>query len=209
MAVKNIILDFGGVLLNIDYQLTEKAFIDLGCKNFHAMYSQAQQSDLFNSFETGKITEQTFIKEVKTIAGLQERTDDEIKQAWDAMLIDFPKKNYDLLKELKKKYHVFLLSNTNETHINAFEKLIKQTCPLPEFIGLFEKVYYSCRMHLRKPNVECFLEVLKESNLNPEETIFIDDSAQHLEGAKEAGITAYWLKKGVDTTSLVKEIGLL
>ena len=209
MDVKNIILDFGGVLLNINYQLTEEAFIRLGCKDFNKLYSQATQSDLFNRFETGKITEQAFIKEVKTIAGLQAQTDEEVKVAWNAMLIDFPKENYELLKELKKKYRVFLLSNTNETHITAFEKLMESTCSVAAFNALFEKVYYSCRMKLRKPDVACFLEVLKDSGFKPEETIFIDDSAQHLEGARQAGITAYWLQKGVSTQSLVKELGLL
>ena len=209
MSIKNIIFDFGAVLLTLDYQLTEKAFINLGCKNFSVLYSQAQQNDLFNRFETGKITGDTFIKEVKAISGLQESTDAKIKQAWNAMLIDFPKENYELLKALKKQYRVFLLSNTNEIHINAFEKLIEKTCPLPEFEHLFEKIYYSCRIHLRKPDVECFLEVLKDSNLKPEETIFIDDSAQHLTGAKQAGITAHWLPKGMDTSDLVKELRLL
>jgi glucose-1-phosphatase len=209
MAVKNIILDFGGVLLDLDYMRTQQAFVDLGCKNFEQIYSQAQQTDLFNQFDKGEVTETVFFEELKNLSGLKTISVMDIKHAWDAMLINLPKENYVLLKELKNKYRVFLLSNTNETHITAFEKLIPQTCPLSEFESMFEKIYYSCRIHLRKPDVECFRYVLNDSNLNPEETIFIDDSIQHVEGAEKAGIKTYWVQKGVSTTSLLREINIL
>ena len=209
MTIKNIILDFGGVLLNIDYMLTQQAFIDLGCNNFEHIYSQAQQTNLFNQFEKGEITETVFFEDLKSISDITTLSHADIKHAWNAMLINLPKENYLLLKELKTKYRVFLLSNTNETHITAFEKLIPNICPLNEFESMFEKIYYSSRINLRKPDLECFVHVLKDSNLNPQETIFIDDSIQHIEGAQKSGITPYWLQKGVSTKNLIKEIGLL
>lgn len=209
MAVKNIILDFGGVLLDIDYQLTEQAFIKLGCADFREIYSQATQTDLFNKFETGDITETVFFEELKTLSGIEKLTISEIKNAWNAMLISFPEHNYIMLQELKKKYRVFLLSNTNETHITAFENSVKKPCTVAEFENLFEKIYYSYKMGLRKPDTACFLQVLNENKLNTEETIFIDDSIQHIEGAKKAGITAHFLEKNVRTESLLKRLNLL
>ena len=209
MEVKNIILDFGGVLLDIDYQHTEQAFIKLGCTNFREIYSQAAQTDLFNRFETGGISETVFFEELKKLSGIEKLTVGEIKNAWNAMLIHFPIENYLMLKELKKKYRVFLLSNTNETHITEFEKLVEKTCTVAEFENLFEKVYYSCKMGLRKPDTECFLQVLNENKLKKEETIFIDDSFQHIEGAKKTGITAHFLEKNVKTESLLKSLSLL
>lgn len=209
MAVKNIILDFGGVLLDIDYQLTEQAFLKLGCTNFKELYSQAFQTNLFNKYEVGEINEERFMSELKRISGIESLKADEIKNAWNAMLIKFTEKNYLMLKDLKKKYRLFLLSNTNETHIEAFEKLIEKICPVNEFENLFEKVYYSCRIHLRKPDEACFLYVMKDSELNPEETVFVDDSVQHVEGANAAGIPAYLLQKNNSTHSLMKELGFL
>ncbi|HXU27294.1 MAG TPA: HAD family phosphatase [Bacteroidia bacterium] len=209
MLVKNIILDFGGVLLDIDYQLTEQAFIKLGCANFKEIYSQAAQTDLFNKFETGHITEAVFFDELKTLSGIKNLSTDEIRSAWNAMLISFPTENYLMLKELKKKYRVFLLSNTNETHIAEFEKLVEKTCLVSEFENLFEKVYYSYKMGLRKPDTTCFLKVLNDNNLKLEETIFIDDSIQHIEGAEKAGITAHFLEKGLRTKSLLQKLNLL
>ena len=208
MPVKNIILDFGGVLLDIDYQRTEQAFIKLGCTNFKEIYSQAAQSNLFNKYEVGEITEAFFFEELKKISGIKNITSQEIRNAWDSMLIGFPEENYLLLKELKKKYRIFLLSNTNETHITAFEKLVEKVCRVNEFENLFEKVYYSCRIHLRKPDAACFLHVLNDGKLKLEETIFIDDSIQHIEGAKKTGITAHFLEKNVRTASLLKSLNL-
>jgi FMN phosphatase YigB (HAD superfamily) len=209
MAVKNIILDFGGVLLDIDYQRTEQAFFKLGCTNFKEIYSQAAQTDLFNKFETGAVSETVFFEELKKLSGIEKLTVREIKNAWNAMLIHFPAENYLMLKELKKKYRVFLLSNTNETHITEFEKLVKITCSVTEFENLFEKIYYSYKMRLRKPDTACFLQVINENNLSLEETIFVDDSIQHIEGAKKAGITAHFLEKNARTKSLLQNLNLL
>jgi HAD superfamily hydrolase (TIGR01509 family) len=209
MQVKNIILDFGGVLLDLDYQLTEQAFTKLGCTNFKEIYSQAAQINLFNTYEVGAIAEAVFFEELKKLSRIKTITPDELKNAWDAMLIAFPEENYGMLKELKKKYRVFLLSNTNETHITAFEKLIEKVCPLSEFENLFEKIYYSCRMHLRKPDAACFLQVLNDAGLNLEETVFIDDSIQHIQGAQHIGLTAHFLEKNIRTRTLLQKLNLL
>ncbi|HWY36939.1 MAG TPA: HAD family phosphatase [Bacteroidia bacterium] len=208
MAVKNIIFDLGGVLLDIDYRLTEKAFIGLGCHNFDEIYSQARQSSLFDDFEEGKIDENAFFYKLNALSGLNASFKD-VKDAWNAMLIGFPEKNYTLLQDLKNKYNLFLLSNTNQTHVNAFEKLIEKVCPMPEFEGAFNKVYYSNFIGLRKPNATPFLKILLENNLSAEETVFIDDSIQHVKGAAKTGIKAHWLEKPKTTETFLRELNLL
>lgn len=208
MPVKNIIFDLGGVILNIDYQLTEKAFSDLGCVNFSEIYSQARQTTLFDDFEEGKIDEAAFFYKLKELSGLDVSYFD-LKKAWNAMLISLPERNYRLLKELKKKYRLFLLSNTNETHIAAFTKLVEKVCPIKEFEGLFEKVYYSNQVGAKKPNVAPFLKIILENDLSPDETLFIDDSIQHIKGALKAGLKAEFLPKGKSTEELLKELAIL
>jgi len=209
METKNIIFDLGGVLLKIDYRLTEKAFIDLGCKDFHAIYSQAGQTTLFDDFEKGKITEALFFEKLKVLSGLKNASLEELITAWNAMLIGFPEESYKLLENIKNKYRIFLLSNNNETHVRAYEKMIEKVCPVKEFENLFENFHYSYRMGLKKPNADCFLHVLLENGLNPEETIFIDDSIQHVEGAAKTGIKAYWLQQPMTTEKLLKELRLI
>ena len=111
-----IIFDLGGVILNIDYNLTAKAFQDLGLEDFDSIYSQATQSGLFDKLETGMISAQYFVNELLpflpkgTIAN-------QVVSAWNAMIIDFPKENLELIQKLKAEKLTFLLSNTNEIHI--------------------------------------------------------------------------------------------
>jgi glucose-1-phosphatase len=210
MVYKNIIFDLGGVLLDIDYLRCERAFETLGCTNFREIYSQARQTPLFDDFETGRISQDDFFIRVKELSGLNNISSEEIKNSWNAMLIGFSEEKFQLLKKTKERYKLFLLSNTNETHIEAFKKLIEKVCPINEFESLFERIYYSNTMGLRKPHAECFMKVLEENKLMPAETIFIDDSKQHVEGALQTGLQAHWLelpKKNAE--QLLIELGLL
>ena len=133
----------------------------------------------------------------------------ELVFAWNAMLKDFPKNRLDLLEKLKPNYRLFLLSNTNETHITEFEKSLFNQHGLKNLEPFFEKVYYSCRMNDRKPNPSIFEFVLKSHHLNPNETLFIDDSPQHIQGALSTGINAKYLIKNREVEDLIKELNLL
>jgi putative hydrolase of the HAD superfamily len=191
----------GGVIFDIDYHRTERAFISLGIKNFHELFSQAKQSHLFDEFEKGLISPEDFRNKLRILTGLA-MTDNEIDDAWNAILIDVPTANVDFLKNLKKRYRLFLLSNTNAIHETAFMPMIVKKYGSYIFEELFEKIYLSHHIHLRKPDKEIFLHVINENHLVPEETLFIDDSPQHVGGAKAVGLQALWLEKGKKITDL-------
>ncbi len=189
---KNIIFDLGGVILNIDYSLTANAFVELGVKDFERLFSQTKQQHLFDLLDKGTISPADFRNEIRK--HLHSHLEDYIiDEAWNAMLLDLPKARLDFLKQLKATHHLFLLSNTNEIHINEFNKYLKKHFGIPNLSSYFEKMYLSYKVGMRKPDVEIFELVLKENNLQPHETLFIDDSAQHIEGAKKLGINTYWL----------------
>jgi glucose-1-phosphatase len=192
---KNIIFDLGGVILNIDYTLTEKAFRKLGAANFNEMYSQAKQELLFDKIEKGEISSEEFISRIKTICTGAE-SEEEIISAWNAMLLDLPGERTVLLKKLQSRYRTFLLSNTNEIHIKAYGDYLSSTFGFRNLEPFFEKEYLSYQIGMRKPDKEIFEHVLKENNLKPHETIFIDDSPQHIKGALEIGIHAVLLSPG-------------
>ena len=198
--IKNIIFDLGGVILNIDYHLTSKAFKDLGNVNFDELYSQAQQNNIFNKFETGKLSGDDFVKYLQEFIPL--KTKNEIEKAWNSMLLDLPLSRIDLLKSLGNDYRIFLLSNTNEIHINYFTNYVNEKFGKNLFQSLFENHYYSNEIGLRKPNMDAFNYVITQNKLKASETLFIDDSEQHIKGANKVGLNTYFLKNGEDISSL-------
>jgi FMN phosphatase YigB (HAD superfamily) len=180
--ITTIVFDLGGVLFDIDYSLTQQAFIALGAANFDKQYSQQVQNGVFDDFEKGNITPVQFRKEVlKWLpAGI---TDKQVDDAWNALLLGFPDEKINLLKRLKNKYRLFLLSNTNEIHLPAVITMIDGLHGQGIMGNLFEKEYYSCKMGMRKPDAEIFEYVTNENSLIPSSTLFIDDSIQNIKGA--------------------------
>ncbi len=190
-----IIFDLGGVILNIDYHLTRQAFEKLGIHNFNSMYSQAAANDLFDDLETGKITEAGFYKEFNNRTGVI-LPDDEIRNAWNAMLLDFREESLAFIASLESKYKLFLLSNTNHIHKMEFHRIYNKKKRLKTFDEFFDKAYYSSDMGLRKPNANIYEYVLQENNLDAGKTLFIDDSVQNIEAARALGIQTILLSAG-------------
>ena len=206
--IKNIIFDLGGVIINLDTNLTIHEFNKLSTIPFEKIYTQASQTELFNAFDKGKISDFDFFSALRKQIGYKGQEAD-LLFAWNAMLLDVPSKRLDLLVEMKQNYNTFLLSNTCEPHIAAFENELYLQHGVKNFNDYFDKVYYSCRIGMRKPEKEIFELVLKENELIPEETIFIDDSIQHVKSAGECGINAYLLSKNMEVGDLLKELKLL
>lgn len=194
--VRHIIFDLGGVLLNIDYRRTIKAFEDLGFENFDATYSQAAQNSLFDDLETGKITGTEFITSIQALSE-KSLTTEQITSAWNSLILDFPLRRLQLLQQLRLYHDLFLLSNTNEIHEPAFNKVLSDSHGMPNVGVFFDKVYLSHRVGLRKPDKAIFELVLNENGLKAEHTLFIDDSPQHIETANSLGIQTIYLEKGM------------
>jgi putative hydrolase of the HAD superfamily len=187
---ETIIFDLGGVLLDIDYQATTNAFRDLGITDFGLHYNQLQQESLFDAFEKGEISSQHFINKLMNIVpkGI---TPNQIVSAWNAMLGNFPLKKIELLERVSKTHQTFLLSNTNEIHMPIVYRNWNNVSNL-SFNELFNQVHLSFEIGKRKPNVETFQWVIEENKINPKTTLFIDDSPQHIEGAKKAGLNTHF-----------------
>ncbi|MFT6245562.1 MAG: putative hydrolase of the HAD superfamily [Crocinitomicaceae bacterium] len=194
--IHNIIFDFGGVIINIDYELTIEAFKKLGIDNFEDLYSQASQSNLFDDIETGKISPQRFINGLLEFlpSGI---SPNKVVHAWNAMLLDIPRSRIELLQKLSEKYRIFLLSNTNSIHIDAAIRTWNKVSDTP-MGSVFETIYFSHRVGMRKPNLEIFDYVCEQHKLNKQETLFIDDSIQHIEGAKKSGLHTLHLTGGLN-----------
>tara|TARA_B100001287_G_scaffold274687_1_gene280515 strand:+ start:102 stop:722 length:621 start_codon:yes stop_codon:yes gene_type:complete len=201
--INTIIFDLGGVILNIDYKRTIDEFKKLGIKNAEHLYSKKQQSKLFDEIETGKITKDYFLKILKEKTSNSKL--DEVRNAWNALLLNLPEKRIKMLQELKKKYNLFLLSNTNIIHVEALKKKFGDK-KYNEFYNLFNKVYYSHEINVRKPSKDAFNIIIKQNKLTINRVLFIDDSPQHISSAKKIGINTLYVDGEKDITDLIVDI---
>jgi len=203
--IKNIIFDLGGVLMNIDYDRTTSAFLKLGVTDFKEMYSQVSANKVFEKFETGHISEDHFYDHMAN-KGSKPLNPLQVRDAWNAMILDFRLESFQFLKTLKTKYNLYLLSNTNVIHKSAFEKIYIQQTGLTSIDIFFTKTYYSHILGLRKPNSNIFEFVLEDAGLVPEETLFIDDSSGNVITAKKSGIKTHLLLPGEKIENLDYDI---
>lgn len=201
--IKNIIFDLGGVFIDINYQKTETAFINAGVINFKDLYNQNRASSVFEDLETGKISPTGFYKEFRNISSTQ-LSDTTIKSAWNAMLGDFLAQEINWLGSIKNKYRLFLYSNTNQIHYEAFTALFQQQTGKSNFDDYFIKAYYSHTFGLRKPYAASYQKIVEEQQMLAAETLFIDDTLVNIEGAKEAGLQTIHLAPPLK----VSELGL-
>ena len=199
--IRNIIFDLGGVILDIDFKRTEKAFVDLGITNFGELFGLGHAASFFKDHEAGRITDDEFLDSLRKLAN-NSLTGDAVQKAWNALLISFPTERIELLKKLNGRYRLFLLSNTNAIHLAAFQKIYREAFNNGSFSDLFEKVYYSHEIRLRKPDKEIYLYVLKDSGLNPTETVFIDDALVNVEAARASGMQAIHIQPGTTILDL-------
>ncbi|MDX5417980.1 MAG: HAD family phosphatase [Hymenobacteraceae bacterium] len=191
--VKNIIFDLGGVIINIDYHKSIHELEQYCPEGRSIEYSQKAQSQLFDLFETGNSSSEEFRQQLREAYCL-EATDEQIDDAWNAMLLDIPAERIELLRELGKKYRIFLLSNTNAIHLKRFNEMVEHSFTIPSLDSLFERTYYSHLIGQRKPDAIVFEQILEQNGLKREETLFIDDSIQHIESADKIGLQTLFLK---------------
>jgi putative hydrolase of the HAD superfamily len=192
---KNIIFDLGGVLLDINYQLAIDAFEQLGFPEFENMYSQLTADQLFRKLEKGEVTPDEFYA-VMQQAGPSGITRQQIKHAWNSLILSFRRTSIDHLRTLREKYSLFLLSNTNKIHHEYFSRIFDGEIGYGTLEGLFSKAYLSFEIGMRKPDAEIYERVLNDVCISPAETLFIDDSLPNIEAAAALGIGVHWLQPG-------------
>lgn len=190
-GIENIILDLGGVIINLNQELTDKAFQQLFPTNHNLILEDSKALQLFENYETNQVSTAEFLQFFKTFNPFI--NENQIIAAWNKMLLDIPFERIDLIKKLSKIYNVFLLSNTNELHYQTIEKQYQNISKEGVFESLFKKAYLSYRIGLRKPNQEIFENLLFDAHLKPENTLFIDDSLEHINAASTLGIRTYHL----------------
>lgn len=193
--INTIIFDFGDVFINLDKEASLNALKKLGLDSWNDELEALNQE-----FEKGKITEVQFMIGLKKL--IPNASIDDLRTAWNSVLLDFPLYRLEFLQRLGMKYRLFLLSNTDEIHINKFEHKVGITFAR-EFYQCFEKVYFSFEIGMRKPQPEVFNYIIKKHDLSMKRTLFIDDKKENTDIAQSLGMQVWNLQVGKeDVTDL-------
>jgi putative hydrolase of the HAD superfamily len=170
--------------------MTHAAFAKASNRSVEEIRSMIDKSSFFNEYEKGLLTEDEFRAATRKM--LQSNlSDDEIDVAWNAMLGEIPAERLQLLKRLRSKFRIFLLSNTNSIHLRHFNKIVNTVSGEPSLRSFFDEAYYSHVLKMRKPDREIYEHVLKQHQLNPAFTLFLDDNLPNLQGAEITGIKTF------------------
>lgn len=200
--VENIIFDFGGVLVDLKPQNTFDAIrglygIELG------QTLPSSMLDIFNAYECGAFGEASFMHRLQRLSD-SVITERQLLDAWNAMLLDLPKKRMDWLLELRKEYKVYLLSNTNHTHIEWVRDLLRRHHGILNFESIyFDHAYYSHDIGMNKPKNEIYQYVIDHAGIDPKKSLFIDDSKSNVDAALAAGLLS---SQHDPTTEIIEEL---
>jgi epoxide hydrolase-like predicted phosphatase len=200
--IKNIIFDFGGVIIPVDPMAYAGGMIELGCSDISALHERFMKEQVYIRFEKGEMSPAEFRQMLRT--GLDNHaTDQQLDRAWNLILGQVPPHRVKFLEDIRSKYRTFLLSNTNSIHYDRYQDQFRKTYGYSSLDDLFEKAYYSFHLGLYKPDPAIFEYVLKNSGLDPSETLFVDDYLTNIEAAKALGLKVLHLEEGME---VVEEI---
>lgn len=202
--VKNILFDFGGVIVSLNKQNALNRFKEIGFSQIEDYLGEFRQKGIFLQYETGEIDREGFLKEFRRL-GNNNATMEEIDSAWMAFLLDIPPYKYELIKELRKKYNVYLLSNTNPSVMKWADSpaFSPEGKTIREY---FDKCYISYELGCAKPDKEIFDLIVKDSGMKPEETLFFDDGTANIEMAKELGFQVYLTSQDEDLRKVFEQV---
>jgi len=199
--INNIIFDWGGVLTDLHFDSTKKAFEQMGIEVFHADLLQNPKDELFIPFEIGKLSPEEFRNGLRKFSS-NHLTDEMIDDAWNSMLGELPVERWQILESAQKNYRTFLLSNTNAIHVPYYFGYLLKTYGVYGYTHFFEKAYFSFELGLRKPNREIFEYVLNDAAINPKNTLLVDDFIDNIETAIKLGFQVIHLKAPLTLTDV-------
>ena len=191
--IRNLLLDLGAVLIDIDFARVADSFQRLGVTDFQRRYSQLQADTLFADLETGHVSETEFYSRMARESGLPLEPA-AIRDAWNSILLDFRHTSLDWVMQQRKQYRVYLLSNTNAIHLACMNEKIRRETKYNELDLYFDRAYFSHRIGWRKPGRDAFDFVVQDAGLRADETLFVDDTLPNIETARAMGFQTHCLR---------------
>ncbi len=202
--IRNIVFDLGGVLIELDHECAVRRFEEIGVEDARQLLDPYEQKGFFLEVENGTITADGFCRKLCEYTG-KDLSYEAIRHAWLGFIVDTPQYKLDYLLNLREKYNVYLLSNTNPIIQEGWARTSEFT-PAGHPIGVyFDKMYTSYEVGVTKPDAKIFEYMIRDSGLNPAETLFVDDGKSNIEIARQLGFVTYQPKNGEDWREVINK----
>ena len=186
--IRYIVFDLGGVLLNIDQQRTYDKMSEMLGRVFSPEDMTPEMRKLLLDFETGSIGTEVFIWNIQRMSLGEVPSGNQVAEAWNAMLLGWNEETFQVLDELKRQFKIYLLSNTNELHLQWIRNSLKNQYDIHDWdTRFFDRTFYSHRVGMRKPDKEIYDHVVESTGIHPENTVFFDDTPANIDAARAAG----------------------
>ncbi|WP_367914845.1 HAD family hydrolase [Leadbetterella sp. DM7] len=204
-GIKAVVFDFGNVIINIDLERTFRAFADLTFKSPDRVKNLFAEAGIFQKYETGFYSDDEFRDVVRQTLSYP-LNDQEIDEAWNALLLDVPAERLTYLENLRFTYPIYLLSNTNAIHIEKCQQYFRARHNVQDFRKLFNQVFLSYEMGLWKPDYKIYRKVLDETGFKPAEVLFLDDNPDNIDAARDLGINCIKIDPPESFTDILGKI---
>ncbi len=196
--IKNLIFDFGGVIVDINRENAVKAFESIGVTQANSLLDKYHQRGIFLEVEDGRMNAEQFCNELGRMCN-KSISFEEAQKGWLGFMTAIPPQRLALLEELRKNFHVYILSNTNP-FIMAWARSERFTPEGKSLDNYADKIYTSFEVGFVKPQKEFFEFALKDIGTSPDECIFVDDGESNIQTAKELGFHTFLAVNGSDWT---------
>lgn len=184
-GTRNLLFDLGGVIIDLDQARCIAALTALGDTHAKEMLQLYAQQGEFMKLEEGAMSATEFLDYMRRRIG-RKASDKEIIDAINEFLIGIPVERLQLLRQLRKRFKVFMLSNTNPIMFDTkiTDLFMQEGLSVSHY---FDDIFLSYRLKASKPNAEIFEKVIEQAHIIPQETLFFDDSQKNLETATALG----------------------
>ncbi|OJX91529.1 MAG: hypothetical protein BGP01_01460 [Paludibacter sp. 47-17] len=194
VPLTTLIFDFGGVIINLDLPLCISRLKSIGAVDVEKYLSNFGQSGFFLQWEKGEIGLDEFRRQLRSVCS-GNPSDEAIDTAWMAFLQDIPAEKIELLRKLRSRYRILMLSNTNPLHIEQSARIAFEAHGTT-MNQLFDKCYLSYEIGLTKPDKAIFEYLLADAGVQPGECLFIDDGQKNIDTAAAMGFATRLVKQG-------------
>ncbi|MCB4757228.1 MAG: HAD family phosphatase [Elusimicrobia bacterium] len=199
--IKIILFDLGNVILPFNIERLARRLAPFSSFPPEAIPGHIWNENIAKTFEIGELSEEAFFEHVQKNLNLKNLTLAQFAPIFNDIFVE----NQDIIqlaKQLKSHYKLGVLSNTNAIHA----KFVLEHFPN---MKLFDKLFFSNEMGVRKPHPTIYKMVMDFFSSKPEEIVFIDDTLDNVKGASALGIHGIHYKNRELLLDDLEKLGVL